>query len=263
MNILTINRLTAAFGLFALASTAKAQEPADTITRQQLDQVTVVHYAIPLQVYTPDKLHGSSILAARRAEIIPVGRLNADPAANLSRQLFSRTPGIQSWENDGSGIQTGIAARGLSPNRSWEFNVRQNGTDIAPDVFGYPEAYYTPPAEAVATIELVRGAASLQFGPQFGGLLNYVIRKGDSDKKISVDARHTVGSYGLFNSYTGVGGTYGKVNYYAWFHYRRADGWRENSGYATRTGYINLDYHFSERTTLGLTYTSSYYKSQQ
>jgi Fe(3+) dicitrate transport protein len=27
--------------------------------------------------------------------------------------------------------------------------------------------------EAVETIELVRGGASLQFGPQFGGMLNY------------------------------------------------------------------------------------------
>jgi outer membrane receptor protein involved in Fe transport len=40
--------------------------------------------------------------------------------------------------------------------------------------FGYPEAYYNPPMEAVETIELVRGGASLQFGPQFGGMLNYV-----------------------------------------------------------------------------------------
>ena len=48
------------------------------------------------------------------------------------------------------------------PNRSWEFNVRQNGYDISSEVFGYPETYYTPPMEALEKIEVIRGAASLQ-----------------------------------------------------------------------------------------------------
>ncbi|MFM7757614.1 MAG: hypothetical protein ACKO6J_01660 [Crocinitomicaceae bacterium] len=44
---------------------------------------------------------------------------------------MGKVPGISIWENDGSGIQTSVAARGLSPNRSWEFNVRMNGWDIS------------------------------------------------------------------------------------------------------------------------------------
>ena len=62
-------------------------------------------------------------------------------------------------ENDGTGIQTSIAVRGLNPNRSWEFNTRQNGYDISADPMGYLEAYYTPPTEAVERIEIVRGQA--------------------------------------------------------------------------------------------------------
>lgn len=61
--------------------------------------------------------------------------------------------------------------KGLSPNRSWEFNIRQNGYDIAADPFGYPEAYYNPQLQAVQRIEVVRGQGALQYGPQFGGLL--------------------------------------------------------------------------------------------
>jgi Fe(3+) dicitrate transport protein len=60
-----------------------------------------------------------------------------------------------------------ILSSRIKSNRSWELNTRQN--DISSDVFGYPEAYYNP-LEAVETIELVRGGASLQFGPQFGGI---------------------------------------------------------------------------------------------
>lgn len=37
--------------------------------------------------------------------------------------------------------------------------------------------------EALEKIEVIRGAASLQYGPQFGGLLNYRIKKRKSNKK--------------------------------------------------------------------------------
>lgn len=35
--------------------------------------------------------------------------------------------------------------------------------DISSEVFGYPETYYTPPMEALGKIEVIRGAASLQY----------------------------------------------------------------------------------------------------
>lgn len=255
-----IRHLCALLVLIRLSGPALCQS--DTLPEKTLNPAEI-RASANRAVQGPEDTPGAVIMVARKAEIINVRALQADLSANLSRQLFSRTPGVQHWENDGSGIQTGIAVRGLSPNRSWEFNVRQNGTDISPDVFGYPEAYYTPPAEAVERIELVRGASALQWGPQFGGLLNYIIRKGAADKKLAVESRQTLGSFGLFNSFTAAGGTVGKVNYYTWFHYRRADGWRANSAYHLRTGYASVDYRISARTHLGLCITSSGYRSQQ
>lgn len=243
-------------------SVVRAFSQSDTLPEKILDPAEI-RASANRAVQGPEDTRGAAIMVARKAEIINVRVLQADLSANLSRQLFSRTPGVQHWENDGSGIQTGIAVRGLSPNRSWEFNVRQNGTDISPDVFGYPEAYYTPPAEAIDRIEMVRGASALQWGPQFGGLLNYIIRKGATDKKIEVESRQTLGAFGLFNTFSAAGGTIGKVNYYTWFHYRRADGWRDNSAYHIRTGYAALDYHLSARTTIGMCITLSGYTSQQ
>ena len=147
------------------------------------------------------------IFAGKKCEVIRLDGLNADLSTNNTRQIFAKVPGLSVWENDGSGIQVGISVRGLSPNRSWEFNVRQNGYEIGAEVFGYPEAYYSPPMEAVEKIEVVRGAASLQFGPQFGGLLNYRIKKGDSLRPISFETKQTLGSYGLFNSFNALGGS--------------------------------------------------------
>jgi Fe(3+) dicitrate transport protein len=208
-------------------------------------------------------IQGTDIFAGKKNEVIKIGMSSADLSTNNSRQLFNKVPGLSIWENDGSGIQTGIATRGLSPNRSWEFNVRQNGTDISSEVFGYPEAYYAPPSEALEKIEIVRGAGSLQYGPQFGGMLNYVTKKSLGNKPISVESAQTVGSFGLFNSFNAIGGKIKKFSYYAYLHQRNAQGWRENSAYRTRTASISMTYDFSEKWQLSAEYTNMNYVSQQ
>jgi Fe(3+) dicitrate transport protein len=40
-----------------------------------------------------------------------------------------------------------------------------------PDVLSYPESYYATLTEALAEIQVVRGAASLQYGTQFGSII--------------------------------------------------------------------------------------------
>ncbi len=208
-------------------------------------------------------IQGTEIYSGKKNEVVNMSAVNADLSTNNSRQIFSKVPGLSIWENDGSGIQTGISTRGLSPNRSWEFNVRQNGFDISSEVFGYPEAYYAPPTEALERIEIVRGAGSLQYGPQFGGLLNYVTKKHLGNKPVSVESIQTAGSYGLFNSFNAIGGKVKKLSYYAYFHHRSADGWRENGAYQTQTGSISLTYDINPKWQINAEYSRMNYVSQQ
>lgn len=220
---------------------------------------------IHLKKFTPERLpvtQDHSIFSGKKNEIIRLSNINANFTTNNVREIFSRIPGVTVWENEGSGIQINVGVRGLSPNRSWELNTRQNGYDISSDVFGYPEAYYNPPMEAVESIQLVRGGASLQFGPQFGGMLNYVLKR-ETQKKFSFETQNTTGSYGLFSSYNAIGGTVGKFSYYAYNHYRRADGWRENSSYDINNTHAFLGYAFSDRTKLTAEYTRMNYNMQQ
>lgn len=203
------------------------------------------------------------IYAGKKTEVIVLDKTNADLSTNNTRQVFAKVPGMSIWENDGSGIQAGVASRGLSPNRSWEFNVRQNGYDISSEVFGYSETYYTPPMEALSTIEVIRGAASLQFGPQFGGLLNYQIKKGNPNNPFAFETQQTIGSYGLFNSYNAIGGTHKKFSYYGFLHHRAAEGWRNNSIYSIYTGYLAVNYQLTKKINISGEYTNMNYKSQQ
>ena len=204
-----------------------------------------------------------TITAGKKNEVIHLDNLQANLAMNNSRQIFSRTPGISVWESDGSGIQLGVASRGLSPNRSWEFNVRMDGYDITPDPMGYPEAYYTPPMEVVDRIEIIRGASSLQYGPQFGGLMNFVLRKPDLSTKLVVESQNTTGNNGLFSSFNYVGGTAGRLSYTTYYQKRVGNGWRQNSYFNTDHSHAEVSYALSNKLKLGAQLTYMYTKSQQ
>ncbi|MEM7296731.1 MAG: carboxypeptidase-like regulatory domain-containing protein [Bacteroidota bacterium] len=151
-------------------------------------------------------VEGTTIYEAKKTELISLDDVTANLATNTSRQVYARVPGLNIFENDGVGLQLAIGARGLDPNRSSNFNVRQNGYDISADALGYPESYYTPPVAALQRIEIIRGAAGLQYGPQFGGLLNFKFKEGPKDKKLKFTTANTAGSFGLLNTFNSFGG---------------------------------------------------------
>lgn len=246
-----------------LTTIVLAQESADSIKSIQSAEIEIIYKKAALNREVMPEIKENVIYSGKKSEVILFEKTGADLSTNNSRQIFAKIPGLHIWENDGTGIQTGVSARGLSPNRSWEFNVRQNGYDISSEVFGYPEAYYAPPTEALERIEVVRGAASLQFGPQFGGLLNYQIKKGHTSKPVHFETQQTVGNYGLFNSYNALGGTVKNVSYYAFLHNRTADGWRQNSRYSTWTGYASALWKISKSLSIQGEYTRMDYTSQQ
>ena len=129
-------------------------------------------------------------------------------------------------------------------------NTRQNGYNISADVYGYNESYYLPAIEAVSRIELVRGAAALQYGAQFGGLVNYVVRDCAATKPIELMIAPTVGSDGLFNSFQSVGGHLKKFDYYAFIQYRYSGGYRPNSQQRQLSGFGKVQY--SPNSTLNI-----------
>lgn len=257
-------------GLNTLEQTAdiKPNQPTSltliiTESVQELEEVRVLATKGLRERETLPEVGQLAIYAGKKTEVINLGTLDANLITNNSRQLFSKTPGVMVWESEGSGMQVGVSVRGLSPNRSWEFNVRQNGVDISSDPFGYPEAYYNPPMQAVDRIELVRGGASLQYGPQFGGLLNYVLKKPATDKAFSLESQQSVGSYGLFSTYNSVGGTVGRLQYMGYVDYRRADGWRQNSRYRIFNGYASVSYAVTNRLRLTAELTRNDNQTQQ
>ena len=186
---------------------------------------------------------GVRLLAAKKSELIVLSKLDANLANQSFREVFGRTPGLHVIESDPSGFNTSIAIRGLSTNRSWDFNMRQNGYDITPDPMGYNEAYYTPSFEWVEKIEIVRGAAALQYGPQVGGLINYVLEKPVFEKKFGGEAQQTFGSFGLKSSLIKFRSGMKKLAFVASHQFRGGDGFRPNSNFNSNQSYFRMDWN--------------------
>ncbi len=203
------------------------------------------------------------LYAAKKNEVIVPDEMLINQSNNSSRQIFSKVPGVNVQETDAGGLQLGVGARGLDPKRTTNFNTRQDGYDIAADALGYPESYYTPPIEAVDQIELVRGAASLQYGTQFGGLLNFKMKRGKKERRIEVVSRQTVGSYGFLGSFNSIGGTVGKWNYYGYYQHKEGNGWRPNSDFNSNGGYAQIGRTIGEKWSVDLAFTHQFYNARQ
>ena len=140
------------------------------------------------------------LYVGKKTEVINIDKLVVNKAANNARQALSKVPSLNIWESDNAGLQLDIGGRGLSPKRSANFNTRQNGYDMSADALGYPESYYHPPFQSVKQVEVVRGAGALQYGSQFGGLINFKLKKGDPSKKVAFESHNTYGANEFINT---------------------------------------------------------------
>jgi Fe(3+) dicitrate transport protein len=200
----------------------------DTLQTKQLGEVVIKSNRL-LDVERLPKIQGTNIWSGKKTEVINVQNLDINIAEKTPRQIFAKIPGVFVYDMDGSGNQTNISTRGLDPHRGWEFNIRKNGIITNSDMYGYPASHYSMPMEAVGRIELVRGTGSLQFGAQFGGMLNYVTKLPDSTRTFVFESINSAGSFGLLSTYNAISGSIGKVQYYIYYNKRVSDGYRDNS----------------------------------
>lgn len=230
------------------------QELSEVVINQRREEIFALTRLQPVE--------GTAIYAGKKTEVVLLDQLVGNAATNNARQIYSQVVGLNIYESIDAGLQLNVGGRGLDPNRTSNFNTRQNSYDISADVLGYPESYYTPPSEALNQIQIVRGAASLQYGTQFGGLINFKM-KPPSSKPLAFTTRQSIGSFGLFNTFNSLSGTTGKFTYYTYINYKTGDGFRPNAGFESTNYFGSLGYNFSERTSATFEFTSLYYLAQQ
>ena len=206
---------------------------------------------------------GTSVYAGKKSEVISLNESLANLSSNNSRQIYSQIAGLNIFQNDDAGLQLNIGGRGLDPNRSSNFNTRQNSYDISADVLGYPESYYTPPAEGIDEIQILRGAASLQYGTQFGGLVNFVMKSANSYKPLEVINRNTIGSNNLYTNFTSISLSKNKIKSYVFLNYKKGDGFRPNSEFNSLNLFLKSEYDLDNSTKITAEITYLKYLAKQ
>ncbi len=201
----------------------------DTLKTHQLNEVIVTGQGGRATIERLPEIQKTFIWSGKKNEVINLQNMDANVSEKTGRQIFAKVPGVFVYDMDGTGNQTNIATRGLDPHRGWEFNIRRNGAIVNSDLYAYPASHYSMPMEAVGRIELIRGTGSLQYGSQFGGMLNYISKQPDTTKAITVESINSIGSFGHLSTYNAISGTIGKFQYYVYYSTRKSDGYRDNS----------------------------------
>ena len=246
----------------------KKLEPNQTIYLksqiENLDEIEIITRNEKIfSLHRLNAVEGTSIFEGKKNEVVIVDQSMANLASNNSRQIYSQVAGLNIFQNDDAGLQLNIGGRGLDPNRTSNFNTRQNGYDISADVLGYPESYYTPPSEGLSNIQIVRGAASLQYGTQFGGLVNFVMKEPKKNQREEFIIRNSIGSNNLYTNFTSYMGSNNKFRYYTYFNFKEGDGFRDNSYFNSKNFFIKTIYDINQESKLSFDLTYFTYLTQQ
>ncbi|KGM05817.1 TonB-dependent receptor [Methylophaga thiooxydans] len=151
-------------GSFAVAASAGVY-PAVILAEDvpaELDTVTVIGDSDAAR-----KLPGS-------AAVVSNEQLTIEAATDI-HQVLKTVPGIYIQEEDGFGLRPNIGIRAASPERSQNITLMEDGVLIAPAPYSNPAAYYFPTTSRLHSIEVLKGAPLLRYGPQtVGGVVNLV-----------------------------------------------------------------------------------------
>ncbi len=237
---------------------AQDNKKTDTIVSRAVNHVTVTTYQNAVRPVMPD-LQGTFMYAGKKTDLVSMSITDADISLKSGRQVFAKVPGVFVYDMDGSGNQVNIATRGLDPHRGWELNNRKDGVLTNSDMYGYPASHYSMPFESIDRIEFVRGTGSLQYGAQYGGMLNYVSKKPDSTKAFGFESVNTAGSYNMLSSYNAIGGTTGKMSYYGYYYKKSRNGYRSGEQTNAQAQSLMLQYRPSSKLSLQVEWSRSAY----
>ncbi|WOJ92061.1 TonB-dependent receptor [Congregibacter variabilis] len=155
--------------------------------------------------------------------------------ANDINQLLKTVPGTYIREEDGYGLRPNIGIRGATSERSSKITLMEDGVMIAPAPYSNPAAYYFPTAMRMHSVEVLKGAPLLRYGPQTtGGVVNMVSTPIPETLSGNLDLR--AGQNGEQDLLANIGGQYGQFGFLLETAQRRSDGFKEidrgnDSGY--------------------------------
>lgn len=159
-----------------------------------------------------------------------------------TEELFTYTPGIIGFGDDGVGnSRLSIGIRGLNPRRSSRVLVLEDGIPINPGIYIYPNMYYNPPVERLDELEVLKGSAALQYGPQtMGGVVNYITSR--PRQELGGFTQLTIGNNGYRSFFNEIGGwgNNEKLRPEIQLLLKSGDGYRDNNEFQQLNSTVKL-----------------------
>ncbi len=122
----------------------------------------------------------TSALLKQTGSVVIINQDQIDKIQPLSTQDVLRSiPGVNIKSEEETAIVSNIGIRGLSASESKSL-LLEDGVPVAPGLFIGNARYFNPRIQRVSQIEVLKGSASLRYGPStIGGVVNYKTKTPD------------------------------------------------------------------------------------
>lgn len=172
--------------------------------------------------------------------VVDSEQMETEVASDIN-QVLKTVPGVYIREEEGSGLRPNIGIRGATSERSEKITLLEDGVMIAPAPYSNPSAYYFPTTLRMSSIEVLKGAPLLRYGPQTtGGVLNMLSTP--IPRETSGKATFSTGSHNSSDLHAYYGGTEGQWGWLFEAVERNSDGFKTIDRSNRDTGYNISDY---------------------
>ncbi|MCS7024841.1 MAG: TonB-dependent receptor plug domain-containing protein [Bryobacteraceae bacterium] len=176
---------------------------------------------------------GQIVAAPEELERLPgsVGFISASTLQEsrvfTTDEALRKVSGVHTRGEEGFGLRPNIGIRGLNPTRSSRVLLLEDGVPLSYAPYGDNASYYHPPIDRFESVEVVKGAGQIVYGPMtVGGVINYVTppvpdRRGGALTLLG-------GNRDYFNGHLQYGGNLGKTGLLFDVVRKQGEGAREN-----------------------------------
>ncbi len=159
--------------------------------------------------------------------------------------VMKMVPGVNIQEEEGFGLRPNIGLRGSGLERSSRISIMEDGILAAPAPYASPSAYYFPTTGRMNSVEILKGASQIRFGPfTTGGAINFISTPIPS--QLSTRFQLSSGSFGYKNLHAFVGDSYDRIGFLVETFQYSSDGFKDLPN-EENTGFDKKDYQVKFR----------------
>lgn len=172
--------LAVALSLGAVSLAAVAEEAVtESSANKVMPSIEVIRVKGEQQVHRFEET--GSVILIDRAQIEQVQPLSTE-------DVLRRVPGINIKGEEETSIVANFGIRGLSAGESKSL-LLEDGVPVAPGLFIGNDRYFNTRIQRVESVEVLKGSASLRYGPStIGGVVNYITKTPDDGVQLSARA---------------------------------------------------------------------------